>query len=964
MTPLDFLAVVLPSPGHGYYCAAELSTRKKEHQFSTDLAQLEGHIDRWNGQNNDIYFALATFEEAGSRTADNAQYIKSFFIDMDGYATKKDAAQALTDFMAKVGLDLLGTPYIVASGGGIHVYWPFKEEVPVSRWKPLAEGLKRLCKQEGMAIDMTVTADAARVLRVPGTRNHKKKYDQPRAVRVLSEGDTFAFEDLESLINSKLNTPVPALPAASFDLEGQRPTTSVTSVSTLAPLISNSVTKFGNIYAKTKAGTGCAQLKSYVDNAAEDGMEPQWRAWLSIAQKCEDGERAAIWLSELHPYDTERMNQKLAEIKGPYPCVKFDSENPGICENCPHWGKITNPLALGRELAVVAEPTVVDVPQEAEDRSLQILRPEPPRGYVYGKTGGVFLEKEDMDAQGTVTKRHVMLCQYDVFPVEILNNNGSHEVHFKAIRNKRVQDITLLQRNIASKDETIKSLASQNVMASFGSGNDKNFYEYIRACVEKLSVERNPITLPSSYGWQDDDSFVFAGRIYSKGAHPVTVPMSGLENIVSNTQPTGTLDAWRSVINMMIRRKMWDHLAVILMGIGAPLMRFTGFFGLTVHCASRESGTGKTLALDTAASFWGHPTHYRTGAGTSAVAMQQRLGLLRNLPIITDEITTNNRNDFEWFPAFLFSMSEGRGKERMESGTNKERLNLSIWASIALMSSNRNAVDYLAGERQHSSEGELRRLLEFSMDEKLQWTKEEIETIKLLQSNYAVAGEVLAQYLVDNIHTLQPLMSDMQAKMYEAYNAPSDERFWMAGTACGVAAGVLLNSQHAGIVDIPLKEIMEAYGKVVQNMRGAIAGNVMTGNDLLNRYIQTYQGKMVVVKHLDKHNIMAAFQDGALLGRNTTRQEVMGRLEIGFTAGYTDFFIEERQARTFCSIHSYSYKKFKADIEAEYQVRYHEKKDMTSKTEAPPMRVAAMQITMKDDSDSDLAQSLSLVKAA
>jgi hypothetical protein len=81
--------------------------------------------------------------------------------------------------------------------------------------------------------------------------------------------------------------------------------------------------------------------------------------------------------------------------------------------------------------------------------------------------------------------------------------------------------------------------------------------------------------------------------------------------------------------------------------------------------------------------------------------MQQRLGHLRSLPLITDEITTNNRKDFEWFPAFLFSMSEGRGKERMESGANKERLNLSTWSSTAIMSSNTHVVDYLTGSRKH-----------------------------------------------------------------------------------------------------------------------------------------------------------------------------------------------------------------------------------------------------------------------
>jgi len=34
-------------------------------------------------------------------------------------------------------------------------------------------------------------------------------------------------------------------------------------------------------------------------------------------------------------------------------------------------------------------------------------------------------------------------------------------------------------------------------------------------------------------------------------------------------------------------------------------------------------------------------------------------------------VTSKNRNNFEWFPEFLLDMTEGRGKERMESGSNK-----------------------------------------------------------------------------------------------------------------------------------------------------------------------------------------------------------------------------------------------------------------------------------------------------
>lgn len=960
MTPLEFLAVVLPSPDNGLYCAAELTTKKKEHTFVQKIEEIEPTVGKWVKQNKDIYFALSTFEQSGKRTADNARHIRSLFIDMDGYETKKAAALALDGFLAKTGIDLLGSPYIVNSGGGLHCYWPFTEDVTVDEWKPVAENFKRLCKQEALSIDMTVTADAARVLRIPETFNNKAKYATPRPVRILAEGDTFDFHDLANHIESQLkNAPPPLPPKGKPDLAlpGKRPETALST--TTVKLFENSITLFKNIYKKTKAGVGCDQLRYYAENATEDGMEPLWRGWLSIAQKCEDVEKAAVWLSDLHPYPHERMHQKLAEIKGPYPCVKFDSENPGICDECPHRGKITNPLALGRETAVTTAETTIKV--EGGDK--QIVRPEPPRGYAYGIRGGVFMEKEDADANGQVTKRQIMLLPYDMFPVDILNHNGEHLVHMLAVRDYKVQAISFPQKAVVSKDETVKALAQQNVLATFGSGNDKNLYDYVRACVEKMSSEKKPIEVPDHCGWQPNDTFVWGGKIYSPKKEAIEVPMPGLENITMNSKPAGTLENWRRFIDLLVRRKLWDHLAIILVGAGAPLMRFTKLHGLTVHCASTDSGTGKSLALEGAASIWGHPTHYRTGAGTSPVAMQQRLGLLHSNPLITDEITSKNRDEFEWFPAFLLSMTEGRGKERMESGANKERLNLSTWAAMAIMSSNTHAVDYLTGTRKHASEGELRRLLEYIMDEKLEWSADEIEIIKSLSSNYAVAGVVLAQYMVDNIKMVDALVLQTVRQMYTEYKAPNDERFWMAGVGCAIAAGILMNSEHAGIAEFPLVEIIESFRKRINHQRGSIKGSYRSAEDVLNAFVQEYQGKFVVVRYGEKAGPLAHLGDGSMVDKNTTRAEVMGRVEHGVTAGHVDFFIEERMLKSFCSNMSFGYANFKRYLEAQFTVSYIAKKDMMSKTSAPPMRVTAMKISRAvTEVDETLINPLSLAQ--
>lgn len=949
MTPLEFLAVVLPSPSHGLYCAAELSSQRKEHVFVDELEKLYPTVTDWVDGNKNAYFALSTFVKGGKRTAENSRCIKSFFIDMDGYASKKQAALALNAFLEHTGLSEFGMPWLVNSGGGLHCYWPLEETIEVAEWKPVAENLKRLCKQEKLSIDMTVTADAARVLRIPDTFNFKDKYPEPRPVKLLSTGSLFDFATFSAHIISKL-VDIPPVKASPLNLPGKRPDAApAVPTMTAVKLFENSETRFKKILDATAAGTGCAQLTHYVENAADDGMEPLWRGWLSIAKVCSDGEKAAVWLSSKHPYDETRMNSKLAEIKGPYPCVKFDSENPGVCDKCAHFGKVTNPLALGRETLVDTEEKEIEVVIPSDSPSIAaevktLLRPTPPRGFAYGRTGGVYMEKSSDDADGKKITKQILLLPYDLFVVDILNTQGVHTVHMLALKpNEGAISVTIPQKAVVSKDETVKNLAEQNIIAAVGAGNDSNLFAYVRACVEASSTGKVAVKVPHSYGWQEDDTFVFAGRIYSKGS-PVTVPMAGLENIVANTKPTGTIDGWRDFVKLLINKKLYKHLAIMLAGAGAPLMRFTGLYGLTYHCGSTESGTGKSLALEAAASIWGHPTHYRTSKGTSPVAMQQRLGLLSNLPLITDEITSKNRNDFEWFPEFLLDMTEGRGKERMESGSNKERLNLSTWMTTALMSSNTHAVDSLTGGRKHASEGELRRLIEFILDEDLSWEPHEIEVIKSLQHNYAVAGHMMADYMAKNVPVLKQLVPETVRQMYVDFSATNDERFWMGGIGTCIAAGIIMSNSHAGIIDLPLAAILNAYKEAVVGMRKNIKGGSRTAEDVLNAYTRDNFGGFILLRKNERREIEVFLGNGKQIDETTPRARIMGRVEH-LDKDVVDYFIEETMLRAYCSSMSFGYTDFVRQIAHIGTVTRIPKKDMTAKTKGPQMRVAVLRIS-------------------
>ena len=947
MTSQEFLATVLPTSG--VYCAVEISTAKKEHVFVNTIDELYNAAIAFDGKKYNTFYALATFNDEKKRLADNAVKIKSLFLDIDcgagkDYENKADAARALDQFLEDSHLSSLGMPWIVSSGGGLHVYFPFIEEVDIPTWKPVAENLKRLCKKLKFNIDHSVTGDAARILRVPDTHNYKQ--EKPRKVVIKVQGTTFDFEALAEHLKEEIGVAAyEGLPA--LQLPGNRPKLAPNANS--VKLIENSVTFFKNI-------TTCGQINYYKEHAAEDGMEPLWRGILSIAKSCNDGVEEGLALSAMHPYDLDRHNTKWNAIKGPYKCLKLDEANPGICTECPHFGKITNPLALGREIKVDNAPkeVVIDREQEKEvaanlndeTEAVKITRPTPPKGFAFGANGGVFMDRLVEDEEGTKSRKQIMLLPYDLFAVDILNNKGDHIVHLMAFRPDGVVDVLIPQKSIVSKEETVKALANQNIIAAFGSGNDKHLFDYVRGCVEFISANKKAVPIPNSCGWQEGNTFVYNSRIFSPEGTETYVPTPALENINQSTKPTGTLDNWKKVFNMLVAKQEWQVLAMSLVGPASILMDFTGYNGCVYHLGSSKSGMGKSLALELAASFFGHPERYRVTQSTSIVASQQRQGLLNSLPFIIDETTNKSRDDFEWLPEFLLDLTQGKGKDRMKQGSNEERINDTTWKLLCLLSSNTHVMDFLSGARKHASQAEMFRILELQMNRKLSWTSEEAEALSLLKKNFGVAGRELIRWIVRNRETAKRVLDETKAKLKVEFESNEDERYWTAGNSCIIAVVQLLGKKYANIIDIPVKPIVEVLRMMVYSARGIIHSSERTAEDVLNAYTRERYGKFVMVKLSVEGKLIASLGGTEAVDESLTRSDIAGRVEKGFTPGHIDYFIEVQLLKQHCVSMSFGYNDFKEAIERlpNYKVQY-VKKDMLSKTRGPTMRVNVMQIT-------------------
>jgi hypothetical protein len=167
-------------PSQGVYCVAKITaTKRTVQEFAETLDDLEIIATKFGMEENNVYVALSSFD-GYSRKAEDSQYLRSLFIDLDvgdskvaidrGYATKADAHIALQVFLASSGLP---EPVIVDSGTGVHAYWFFDRDIPTAEWKPYAEKFKAFCLENELHIDPVVTADVARIMRCPETYNYK-----------------------------------------------------------------------------------------------------------------------------------------------------------------------------------------------------------------------------------------------------------------------------------------------------------------------------------------------------------------------------------------------------------------------------------------------------------------------------------------------------------------------------------------------------------------------------------------------------------------------------------------------------------------------------------------------------------------------------------------------------------------------------------------------------------------------
>ena len=828
METKNFLRRVLG--GDGFYCFCAFSEQRKITKFYTDIDAVAFASVSLDAQGYDTYFGVSTFDTGSSRKVSNVKYVNSFFLDLDcgtnkDYPSQRDALNDLRRFVNKLSLP---KPVMVSSGNGVHVYWTLATPCPVDVWLPVALRLKKLCVEHGLQADAAVTADAARILRIPNTHNYKS--DPPTEAKLIGDMDSAPIVDFDEF-SDLLGGGVPEEQKFSTD-------------SVKAMLWKNNENVFKNIVIKNQKGTGCAQL-DYIIKNQEEISEPLWRAGLSIAKFCVDADKAIHYVSKKYTgYDYDATEEKARRIEGPYSCDTIEGYNPDGCVGCRHKGKITNPLALGmrvKEAEEEVEAPAMNLPNSPINK---YVIPKYPRPYFRGANGGIYIQVRDPDGD-PVDK---LIYHNDLYVVRRLRDIEVGEAIVMRLHLPKdgVREFTIPLTAVTSKEELRKQLAMQGVTLS----KMEELMQYVTTWVNELQAQTEADEARRQFGWTSDEggSFILGNQEIFRDKVGFNPPSTQTTGLFPSFEPRGTLEDWKDTIDFYNREGFELHQFVVGTSFGSPLMQFSPINCAALHIHSKESGVGKTTAMVAGVSVWGDPEDLILLKEDTYNTKMNRGEIYHNLPLYMDELT--NMKPWE-LSNLAYQLTGGRQRGRMTASANIERHRGEAWRLLTVTTGNASVVEKI-GLAKSMPKAEAQRILEVKVSRKFFSSDSKQETDKFssaIKDNYGHAGVIYIQYIMNNMEEARKLLNEVQTRVDREAGLTAENRFWSALVASTVTGLIL--AKRAGLINYDTSKVFSWAVDRLKENKLQVEDMSISVEETLNDYIHEHWSNVLWIKSTD-----------------------------------------------------------------------------------------------------------------
>jgi hypothetical protein len=258
---------------------------------------------------------------------------------------------------------------VVNSGGGLHVYWISNIPLSPDEWRPYAEGLKQLLIAEDIKCDYGLTTDDVRILRVPGTLNHK--YNPPRPVQLLHLGADYNFvTDLAFLkqVAPAASDPAQAREAAIEPGFAAAPDPTFASLNPAANDVSAGIEpgKSNTLLDPRPIFEQCGFMRHAFATGGKDYDNPLWNLSVLATTFMENGNVIAHEISKGHatytPADTQALyDRKVVDRHDRgvgYPsCAAIAGAGCTACKTCPHFTKGKSPLNIRPVVTDTSSPS-------------------------------------------------------------------------------------------------------------------------------------------------------------------------------------------------------------------------------------------------------------------------------------------------------------------------------------------------------------------------------------------------------------------------------------------------------------------------------------------------------------------------------------------------------------------------------------------------------------------------------
>ena len=777
--------------------ATYLFTRPDNATYPYTISQMDQMLEKAMQltKTKDVYFGLHLMDELpppGKRSSEKKICSMSFIheeYDGKGPAHKEqNLPETLEELLSFLHSLECPPSIIVHSGNGVHTYWLLQEYITVTdenrEWiKRIVKGYEKhthlLGMERGWKFDPV--ADLARVLRIPGTLNHKS--EPPKQAVVIEASLTryplSAFEKYADTQIEYSGSKIPFTPNPNL------------------------------VGPARRVINGCKFIQYCRDDSA-NLPEPAWYAMVTNVAPASDGVEAVHELSaEYGDYSIEETDRKIKhalEQNKPHgcqyirECLGFDCPAGGCGVKAPVVFSLYTKEERVHQLMekkltaedVFAEDTLSLMAYAKEKlpgeygkfklrlRRLGISLRDFERAVIHQaeaerakaaefdviKGGPISLPGIDMhgavepdgfsvSAEDGIRKTALAFGESVMIPVaaepvvitrKLENVDDSQEkLEITFRRNGRFKSIRIPRSAALNKTQLIRYADSG---LPVNSGNAEDMVSYLAAYEAKNNNCIPCIRSIDRIGWVGKEFYPYR----MDGAMELETDAVSVSQMIGGLTQEGTQEAWLKAAEIV--RAGSISRATLAGSFASPLLYWLKHRVFLTH-VWHDSRGGKTATLKLALSVWGDPVKLLTSYHATAVGLERSCAAMMHLPLGLDELQAlaEKRMTVE---SIVYSLGNGFGKLRgAKNGGLQKTLQ---WRNIILSTGEMPLI------RENSMDGVGSRVLElYGRPITEESTARELHQVS--ERNYGHAGKRYIEYLTVEILSEEDKLENLYRKM-------------------------------------------------------------------------------------------------------------------------------------------------------------------------------------------------------